>query len=683
MVLSMKWSQPSRRIGLALLLFALPSATAQPPLGPDLRVSTSDVPFFARPDVAVGPTGGFVVVWSGSDSYGLDLFTYARLYDDGGAPLGPGFQVDGDQLDDYGDPAVARAPSGDFVVVWIDYDGDRSGIFGRCLDAAGSPAVPSFQVNTTSSYRQIDPHVAADPDGGYVVVWESQSQDGDQSGVFGRLLDSGCVPVGGELQVNQTAVGSQYEPAVDFAGADDIVVVWQAGDSQDGSDSGIFARRFDDLGVAQVGEFQVNTSTAGYQEDPAVAAGPGGFVVAWESADQDGYGVFAQRFGPGMPVSMVGGELRVNSFTTSDQRFVDVAADSVGNFVVVWESGFQDGDQQGVFGQLFRSDGTPAGGELQVSSETAYRQRFPAVAFSDSGTFVVVWNTSGGGSSTDGIFARRFTTPFAADADLDGVDDAVEDAAANGGDGNGDGIPDSRQLEVASLPNAEDGRYVTLVALGGANLGDVRALPNPSPADAPPGVDFPVGFFEFVVTGLDASTAVVELLLPPSTPVDAYLKYGPTPSEGTDHWYDFLFDGATGAEIFPDRIVLHFVDGDRGDDDLAANGRIVEPGGPGRAACDFGPPDQPVVFQRGTGQPVRQELEWESCGGEGTLRVESQRVASALLFLNGTRILAPADFHDHETVTAVPVSLEAGVNLLEVELRGRPGGRLTVELTPG
>jgi hypothetical protein len=31
-----------------------------------------------------------------------------------------------------------------------------------------------------------------------------------------------------------------------------------------------------------------------------------------------------------------------------------------------------------------------------------------------------------------------------------------------------------------------------------------------------------------------------------------------------------------------DRVILRFVDGQRGDDDLAANGQIVEPGGPGQ-----------------------------------------------------------------------------------------------------
>ena len=42
-----------------------------------------------------------------------------------------------------------------------------------------------------------------------------------------------------------------------------------------------------------------------------------------------------------------------------------------------------------------------------------------------------------------------------------------------------------------------------------------------------------------------------------------------------------MFDRTTGAEILDDRILLHFVDGQRGDDDLIANGEVTDWGGPG------------------------------------------------------------------------------------------------------
>ena len=48
--------------------------------------------------------------------------------------------------------------------------------------------------------------------------------------------------------------------------------------------------------------------------------------------------------------------------------------------------------------------------------------------------------------------------------------------------------------------------------------------------------------------------------------------------QSTDHWYEFLYDGQTGAVIVGNTITLDFVDGHRGDDDLTANGMIVDEG---------------------------------------------------------------------------------------------------------
>ena len=166
--------------------------------------------------------------------------------------------------------------------------------------------------------------------------------------------------------------------------------------------------------------------------------------------------------------------------------------------------------------------------------------------------------------------------------DSDGIPIAIEDAVPNNGDGNNDGTPDSEQSDVASLPNSADGQYVTIVSPDGTKLEGVSAIANPSPADAPASVKFPVGFFEFKVSGITIGGSTnVTLLLPLGHKLKTYYKYGPTPDNPTEHWYEFLYDGTTGAEIVSNRtIVLHFVDGQRGDSDLTANGRIVDPGGP-------------------------------------------------------------------------------------------------------
>ena len=80
----------------------------------------------------------------------------------------------------------------------------------------------------------------------------------------------------------------------------------------------------------------MNTYTNHHQINPAVAVlSDGTVVLTWSSYGQDGdmYGIYAQRFNAGG--TALGGEFRVNTYTTGNQNGAVVALDAVGNFVVV------------------------------------------------------------------------------------------------------------------------------------------------------------------------------------------------------------------------------------------------------------------------------------------------------------------------------------------------------------
>jgi len=160
------------------------------------------------------------------------------------------------------------------------------------------------------------------------------------------------------------------------------------------------------------GEFQVNSYTTAAQYAPDVAMGSlSDFVVVWESYYQDGssHGVFGQRFNSaGIPEGV---EFQVNSYTTSAQRGPVVAADGSGNFVVAWDSSGQDGSYHGVFGQRFSLSGSPLGNEFQVNTYTAETQYAPSIAMGGSGLFLVTWASIGGqDGSFSGVFGQQFNT---------------------------------------------------------------------------------------------------------------------------------------------------------------------------------------------------------------------------------------------------------------------------------
>ena len=236
-------------------------------------------------------------------------------------------------------------------------------------------------------------------------------------------------------------------------------------------------------------------------------------------------------------------------------------------------------------------------GERYLAS-TAVTTNSSGVAFFD--VFLPEGEAAGAHLTATATDARGNTSEFSkptrveTDTDGDGISDRLENNGPNGGDRNQDGVPDSQQGSVVSFPNASNEGYVTLEigsrfggipAPAGAFFASVRPVPDPSPDDAPPGLYFGQGLFDFTVAGLaPGAGVVVEVLLPRNSVPLSYYRYGPTPGLPAAHWYDWTFDGSTGAIVNFDRIQLHLRDGFRGDDDLVANGMVVDPGGPAFAA---------------------------------------------------------------------------------------------------
>ncbi|MCU0963103.1 MAG: proprotein convertase P-domain-containing protein, partial [Pirellulaceae bacterium] len=158
--------------------------------------------------------------------------------------------------------------------------------------------------------------------------------------------------------------------------------------------------------VASGVDQRVGSFGTGQQHEPAVAAdADGDYVIIWTADGQDGSGtgIYARRYNPaGVPLS---GEFRVNSTTSDDEAHPRVAMNASGRFVVVWDTTANGGD---VLGQIFDAAGNRVGTEFQVNANSAERAERPAVVMDDAGNFVVMWNGSGA-DDADGVYARRFT----------------------------------------------------------------------------------------------------------------------------------------------------------------------------------------------------------------------------------------------------------------------------------
>ena len=233
-----------------------------------------------------------------------------------------------------------------------------------------------------------------------------------------------ATPVGSELLVNDDLQASQRvvpetsDVAVSESGQS-IVVYHGRGVSDTrlaGDDQEIFFQRYDQSG-AEAGSLSVaNEVTRGDQQNPSVDAAPdGSYWIAWEGRGLgDRHGIFARRFDA--DGTALTGALLVNQTVGGVQEYADIAVNSSGAATVVW-NGVGGGDFDGIYGRQINADGTFAGDEFLINTDTAGEQTHAAVATDESGDFVVTWSSRETGIADWDILAQQFN----ADASTKGI----------------------------------------------------------------------------------------------------------------------------------------------------------------------------------------------------------------------------------------------------------------------
>jgi hypothetical protein len=384
--------------------------------GAEALVNTNKSYAELNPVIASDGSGNYVVVWANNGQDGGGWGVYGQLFNASGTPVGSEFLINQTATGEQPDPSVAMNSSGTFVVSWTNSQ-NSSNIYAREFDSSGAALTNEFLVSTSTTGVQENSAAGIDSAGDIVVAWDGQGP-GDTQGIFSQsyiyssLLGTGLLAnltAEGVDEVNTTIDHEQYTPSIAVDQQGGYVVAWT-----DRSTNKIEAR----LGTAASGlsgsEFLAGTS-GGTPEDHASVGidSAGAFTVAWQEnySGVANWDILARQYNAS-GVAQEATPIAVNTYTKDAQTSPTLSMGSGGSFIIAWESANEDGDGEGVFAQAFTSAGAPAGGEFQVNTTTHGDQEDPAVNITGPKE-VIAWDGNGIGDS-QGIFQQLYVTDSAA-----------------------------------------------------------------------------------------------------------------------------------------------------------------------------------------------------------------------------------------------------------------------------
>ncbi|MHC4267753.1 MAG: putative metal-binding motif-containing protein [Planctomycetota bacterium] len=94
------------------------------------------------------------------------------------------------------------------------------------------------------------------------------------------------------------------------------------------------------------------------------------------------------------------------------------------------------------------------------------------------------------------------------------------------------------------------------------------------------------------------------------------------------------------------------------------------------------------TYYRGTGTPVTEAGTFHKINGLAKIRVanggledaDNEMVSSSEISLNGEVIISSSNFNQNVGVIQIEKNLSGGINTIEIILKGKPGGALTVQV---
>lgn len=382
-------------------------------------------------DVAFIGSDKVAAVWNSYLQDGSSGTIVANIFDASGNALGEEFIVNQTTTDNQRLPDIAADANGNFMIVWEGSGQFQEDIFGRIYDSNGQGITDEFVINDFRDNRQMCPAVAANDEGRFLVVWESENVTENllMRSICGKFYGKNGEQLSSEFTINSNVTRCRYPDAVvlDDNGA---IVTWV----RESTTQSIYKQKIQPDGSIPYLDCRVDSQSFSSLTEPRIAAEKNGYyAIVWDSHqityEQDDVYIVRYHWSD----AAMHDPTIINSSTIGAQQKPDIAMSPEGLTLVVWhgQSGLSS-SLSDIYGQMFDipDDNSPElksiGAEFKINNYLFDAQSSPAVIMRDEDDYFVLWQSQGQDDSGSGIFADRGPIVKKADFNVDGFVDFAD-----------------------------------------------------------------------------------------------------------------------------------------------------------------------------------------------------------------------------------------------------------------
>ena len=225
----------------------------------------------AAPDVAAHPDGGFRAVWHAWDRDGGDRAILYRGFDKSLSPTAAPIVLNQRTRYSQAYPQISIGASGLECVIWMQWDVVASRFWSYDIIGAsrqnGGPWSGDLVLHDRRTTHQLLADVATD-DTYCLGTWSSWGQDGDESGIIGRLFTADG-PQSDEIVINTITDGYQWNSRVAFAPPNAWIVSWSGYTSAEARED-LYVRLLPKFLNGSAPEIPLTPGEPGFQFEPSI-----------------------------------------------------------------------------------------------------------------------------------------------------------------------------------------------------------------------------------------------------------------------------------------------------------------------------------------------------------------------------------------------------------------------------